>query len=186
MTIETNEPFAAPAESGESSRRSVQITLPSGRFLGIGVGLVLVAGLVAVAVLTLLRLHHQTELSRARSSATLAATAYTEQFATYDYQDLAHDFSLTEAHSISPFLDQYRKETADIQPDLVKLKSSSTGKVLSAGVVSVTTKNAVVDLFLDQTITNSASSQPRVDAQRVQMSMVRLHGRWLITKVTLP
>jgi Mce-associated membrane protein len=185
MTIDTDEPTVAPTDPG-GSRRSVQITLPSGRWIGRLAVLVLVAGLVAAVVITSLRLHHQRALTSARNSARLAATAYTEQFATYNYQDLAHDFSLTEAHSVSPFLDQYRKETAQIQPDLVKLKSSSTGKVLSAGVVSATTKNAVVDLFLNQTIANSASKQPRVDSQRVQMSMVRLHGRWLISKVTLP
>jgi Mce-associated membrane protein len=173
-------------EPDAPARRSVQVPLPSGRLLVALIALVVVAGLVAGLVVAVLRLHHQNALAFARRSALVVATQYTQQFATYDYRDLSHDFALTEAHSVDPFLAQYRKETAQIEPDLVKLKSSSTGKVLSAGVASATTSHAVVDLFLDQTITNSASNQPRVDPQRVEMTMARVHGRWLITKVELP
>lgn len=184
-------PIAAvePPRDGEqsgSTRRSVQLPLPSARLLGVAVAVILFAGLVAAIVVTGIRLHNQNALASARSSARAAAEQYTEQFATYNYQSLSHDFALTEAHAVDPFLTQYRKETVQLEPSLVKLKASSTGKVLSAGVVSATTSHAVVDLFLDQTITNSQSTQPQVDPQRVEMSMVRMHGRWLITKVTLP
>jgi hypothetical protein len=95
---------------------------------------------------------------------------------------------VTEARAVSPFLGQYRTETAGIQHDLVKLKSVSTGKVLSAGVVSIAPSAAVVDLFLDQTIVNSAAATPRVESERVQMTLTRAGATspWKIAKVSLP
>lgn len=150
-----------------------------------------VALLVAVVVIGALRLTNSGDGSATRTlqlqrSAVTTATSYTTVFATYDYRHLDRDFAVTESHAVNPFLDQYRKETAQIRDQLVKAKSRSTGKVRSAGIVSLHGSTAVVDLFLDQTISNAGSSQPRTDPQRVQMTLVRRDGTWLISDVVLP
>ncbi|MGP3708901.1 hypothetical protein [Gordonia paraffinivorans] len=41
-------------------------------------------------------------------------------------------------------------------------------------------------LFVDQSITNTASPEPRVDRSRVVMTMEKVDGRWLASKVDLP
>ncbi len=112
------------------------------------------------------------------------ARSYTVAFATYTYDDLDADFAATEAHSVDPFLSQYRSKTDLLRSTLVAAKASSTAKVISAGLASISATRAVVDLFLDQTIVNVRGSQPAA-TQRVELTMVRRNGRWLISNVVL-
>jgi Mce-associated membrane protein len=163
----------------------VQVPVPSARLVGVLLGVVLIAGLAAVAIISSVRLHHQNVLNHARRSAVAAATAYTTEFASYNYSDLQSNFAKTEAHSVDPFRTQYRTITAQIQADVVKVKAMSSAKILSAGVVSVTPSRAVVDVIFNQTITN-AVAPPRVDHERGQMTLVRKNGHWLISAFSLP
>jgi Mce-associated membrane protein len=148
----------------------------------------LIAGAVAAGVLThdlassKSRLEHS--LSPSAQSAIATAKTYAIDFATYTYSDLDTAFAKTESHSVDPFLSQYRNETAQLRATLRKAKASSSATVDSAGIASLTADTAVVDLFLDQTITNSSGTH--VDAQRVEMTLQRQHDTWLISKVVLP
>jgi hypothetical protein len=188
-------------------RRSVTVPLPSSNGLVALIASVIVILLVAALVLEGARLHDAnhdkstlkaelngrpaataagTGLNAEAQSAISTATTYAEQFSTYNYKSLTTDFGLTESHALEPFLSKYKSETAQIRPDLVKLKATSSGKVIGAGIASITPSTAVVDLFLNQTISNSASTQPRVDNQRVEMTLTKQANRWLISKVVLP
>jgi Mce-associated membrane protein len=93
---------------------------------------------------------------------------------------------LTESHAVDPFLSQYKSKTAQLRSAIVKAQSVSTAKVIGAGVASSSSTTVVVDLFLDQTISNSGSPTPRVESQRVEMTLVHRGGSWLISKVLLP
>ncbi|MDT7600890.1 MAG: Mce-associated rane protein, partial [Pseudonocardiales bacterium] len=42
-----------------------------------------------------------------------------------------------------------------------------------------------VVVFVDQTITNAATAQPRVDRNRVIMTLTPHDGRWLVGKLEL-
>lgn len=186
----TEEPQPSNPHDPAPVRRSLTVPLPSSAGLVWVVMTAIVAILVAALVVEAVRLHDShhdsTKLSTSQRDAIATATTYAEQFATYDYQSLDRDFELTESHSIEPFLSTYKSETAQIRPQLERLKASSTGKVISAGIASITPTTAKVDLFLDQTISNSESARPRVDTQRVEMTMVRRNNRWLIQTVLLP
>jgi Mce-associated membrane protein len=202
-------------DNGDTQRRSVTVPLPSGRGLTVGISVLLAALLVATVIVEAVRLHDLShDKSKLRSelaqlsgsvptgtlisgsspagmtalqqSALTAATTYAAEFATYNYNDFDSQLALVESHSVDPFLTQYKRETAQLQPDIVKAKSVSTGKVISAGVASITPTKAVVDVFLNQTIGNSGSSTPRVDSQRVEMTLTRRGNQWLISNVLLP
>jgi Mce-associated membrane protein len=109
------------------------------------------------------------------------------QFATYDYRHLAADFAVTEANAVAPFRQQYESRVAGrLAKVLRKAKSRSTAKVISAGLVSLTSSAAVVDVFLDQSIVNKHTRQPRLDPQRIVMTLVRVGGQWKISRVVLP
>lgn len=169
--------------------RSVTVRLPGFRaLLGLLAAVVLVGGSVVAGVrthhlaATKSRLEHQ--LSSSASEALAAARTYAIDFATYSYDDLDTAFQLTESHAVDPFLTQYRNETAQLSETLVKAKASSSATVVSAGIASLTASSAVVDLFLNQTITNGSGKH--VDAQRVEMTLVMRDGHWLISKVVLP
>jgi Mce-associated membrane protein len=40
-------------------------------------------------------------------------------------------------------------------------------------------------LFVDQSITNAVRSEPRLDRNRIQMTMERIDERWLASRVDL-
>lgn len=147
---------------------------------------------VAAAVVAGVRTHDlandksnpQHSLSPFEQSALRSARAYAVTFATYRYDDLDTDFAATEAHSVDPFLTQYRSTTDALRETVTKVKASSSAKVIAAGLASITATSAVVDLFLDQSIVNVKSS--RTLAQRVEMTLIRRNGKWLISRVVLP
>lgn len=174
----------------EPPRRALTIPLPSSRALSVAWPVVTAAAVVAVIVIGALRLagvgggdSGAADLAARQRSAVSTATRYAAAFATYDYRHLDRDFAATESHAVNPFLDQYRRETGQIRNELVTAKSRSSGKVLSAGLVSLRSGTAVVDIFLDQTIRNARSAQPRTEPQRVQMTLTLRAGRWLISNV---
>jgi hypothetical protein len=199
------------SSTSEPPRRSVTVSLPSGRGLVRAVGALIVVVLIATMVVEAVRLHDLSNdkshlaaqlnaahgqapdgtgsgagLSDVERSALAAAKTYATEFATYNYRDFDSQLALTESHSIDPFLSQYRSEAAPLRSSIIKVKSVSTAKVISAGIASISSTNAVADLFLDQTISNSSRTTPQVEPQRIEMTLTRRGGRWLISKVLLP
>jgi Mce-associated membrane protein len=169
--------------------RELTVSLPAARaVLGGAAAAALIAGAVVAGVrthdLASDKAHLQHGLSPFEAGAIATAKSYAVTFATYRYDDLDADFAATEAHAVDPFLSQYRSTTDQLRDTLTKARASSTAKVITAGLASVSATQAVVDLFLDQTIVNAKGSH--VDAQRVEMTLVRRDGKWLISKVVLP
>jgi hypothetical protein len=171
--------------------RSVTLRMPSTGLLRGLIGVLVAAALVAGSVVAGVRTHDLESKSK-RIDEGLSyvrgvlnvARGYAITFATYRYDDLDADFAATAAHSVNPFLTQYRDLTAQIRPGLQKARSSSTAKIVSAGVSSITLTSAVVELLLNQTITNKKGT--RTVAQRVEMTLVRRDNHWLISNVVLP
>ncbi len=212
MSSTSEKPSALDEPASMPARRSVTVPLPSGNGLVRSIGALLVVLLIATVVVEAVRLHDlshdkstlsaqlravrgeaptggpsaSTGLSDLERSALAAATTYTTEFATYNYRDFDSQLALTESHSIDPFLSQYKTEAAPLRKDIVNVKSVSTGKVVGAAIASISPTSAVVDLFLNQTISNNASSTPRVEPQRVEMTLSRRGSQWLISKVLLP
>ncbi|HVX68146.1 MAG TPA: hypothetical protein VHA79_00455 [Mycobacteriales bacterium] len=156
--------------------------------LGGATATVMIVGAIAASVRThdlagdKSRLEHS--LSAYELSALQAARSYATTFATYRYDDLDADFAATEAHSVDPFLSQYRSTTGQLRDTLTKARATSSAKIISAGLAAISSGQAVVDLFLDQTIVNARGSHE--DAQRVEMTLVRRDDRWVISNVVLP
>ena len=95
------------------SDRSVTLRLPSFRRV---IGLVAAAVVIAGSVVAGIRTHDlaaskdrlEHGLSSFDKSAVAAASGYAVTFATYRYDSFAADVAATVAHSVDPFLSQYR------------------------------------------------------------------------------
>ncbi len=57
--------------------------------------------------------------------------------------------------------------------------------MLDAAVRSASTDEVVVLLFVDQTITNATVPAPRLDRNRVVMTLTPHDGRWLVGSLEL-
>ena len=166
-----------PARAGRFSPR---LPLP----VTITVAAVLVVALAAaVAFGALLARKAATDRSGAEALAT--AKAYAITVTSYDYQNLDRNFADVLDGATGEFKDQYSGASQTLRQLIANAKATAKGTVLGAGISSASTDQVVVVVFVDQLITNAATAQPRIDRNRVEMTLATHDGRWLVSKLEL-
>lgn len=149
--------------------------------------------LVIVAVVALVlaavfgwKLKQHSDEDAAATAGLAAARAYAVTLTSVDSGNLDRDFTAVLDGSTGEFKDMYTRSSGQLRQLLLDNKATGKGSVLDAAVKSATTKKVEVLLFIDQTVTNTASADPRVDRSRVEMTMELVDGRWLASRVYIP
>jgi Mce-associated membrane protein len=176
------DPPAGPGR-GPSPRRPLVL-------LGAAVAAILVAALVYSLIelstqdATVSRLNRVESL---RAGAVEAASNYGVYFSSYDYRDLSGPtapWTEVENHSTPAFRKDFQTTDASLATLITDYKATAHGTVQAAAAASVSTTRSVVLLFLNQTVTNSTQkSGPQVTQFRIEMTLVRQGGKWLIDNV---
>ncbi|MFE3317103.1 hypothetical protein [Nocardia sp. NPDC059195] len=170
-----------PTRSGGFVRR-----LPSVRGALLPVlGLVAVVALAAAAILGW-QLREERAVDAAAAAALQAARAYAVTLTSVDSGRIDADFAAVLDGSTGEFRDMYTRSSGQLRELLQENKATGQGAVLESAVKSATETEVEVLLFIDQTVTNAASTDPRVDRSRVLMTMQLVDGRWLASRVYLP
>ncbi len=139
------------------------------------------AGLAAVATTSA---SHEHALDRARDNGLAAAASGLPTVLTYDYRHLEEDFARAESLLTPRFRKEYDDTTAkQVEPLAAKYKATSTADVTAAAVVDAQVDRVVVLVFVNQAVTNSNLSAPRLDRSRINVTVVRSGDRWLIDKL---
>ncbi|MFE7741206.1 hypothetical protein [Nocardia sp. NPDC057455] len=146
---------------------------------------VAVAAVVAAAVLGW-QLKTERDVDAAAEAGLAAARSYAVTLTSVDSGTLDHDFGAVLDGSTGEFRDMYTRSSGQLRQLLLDNKATGKGTVLDAAVKSATKTKVEVLLFIDQTVTNTASTDPRVDRSRVVMTMELVGGRWLASRVYLP
>jgi Mce-associated membrane protein len=144
-----------------------------------------VALLIAAVVVTQIRLHNANAESDARATALVAAKTFSAELSTYDYHHLDRDFGAVVNHSTGKFKTDFSKASKDLEPLITKYQATSAGNVSAAGVSDATADRATVIVFVDQTVRNTNSPQPRVDRNRLRLTLTHASGAWLVEKVEI-
>ncbi|GGN97280.1 hypothetical protein [Nocardia rhizosphaerihabitans] len=181
---------AAPAAAGLESRdeqhfRGIRLARVARRAAVPALALVAVAALVGVGVLGW-QLREERAVDSAAEAALQAARAYAVTLTSVDSNNLDRDFTAVLDGSTGEFRDMYTRSSGQLRQLLQENKATGKGAVLDAAVKSATETEVEVLLFIDQTVTNAASTDPRVDRSRVLMTMQLIDGRWLASRVYLP
>jgi hypothetical protein len=200
---------AAKLREAETAKRAAADEAPRRRVSGwiVGVAAVLVLALVATVVVLAVRLGRQsskvdaanrkaaTATAKAntltadavnRSSALAAAQKYAIDFGSYDYAKLDQDFQLVSSHLTPAFATKYKQISGQLRTVIVQYKGKSTATVEGAGVQSVGANSAVVLMFLDQTVNTTQSATPRIDRNRLKITLAHQpDGSWLISDLAL-
>jgi Mce-associated membrane protein len=132
----------------------------------------------------LLYQRHQKDV--AAEQALDAATKYAVVLTSIDTNALDQNFTEVLDGSTGEFKDMYAKSSTQLRQLLVDNKAAARGVVIDAAVKSATTDKVEVLLFVDQSVSNLAVPDPRIDRSRIKMTMEYVDGRWLASKVELP
>ncbi|MQY18844.1 hypothetical protein [Nocardia macrotermitis] len=147
--------------------------------------LLLVAAIVLAAVFGW-KLKARNDDAASGQAALAAAKDYAVALTSIDSTHIDGDFSTVLNGATGEFKDMYSQSATQLKPLLLQAKSVSKGHVVAASVQSASSDHAVVLLFVDAEITNVTNPTPRVDRNRILMTMDRVGGHWLASKVDLP
>jgi Mce-associated membrane protein len=146
---------------------------------------VLAVAAAALAAVAAARVSHRHAVDHARDNATAAATSGVATVLSYDYRHLASDFHRAESLLTARFRKQYDKTTAaGVEPLARKYQARSSAQVSAAGSITASANRVVVLVFVDQTVTNSQLSAPRLDRSRIDVTLLRQGDRWLIDRLS--
>jgi Mce-associated membrane protein len=142
---------------------------------------VLALALVAAAGILAYRVHEDQAADSARGAATAAARTAARQVLSYDHRHLDADFAGASKLLTGPFKDQYARTTRTVvRPTAVKYQAVVKADVVATSVIRGTGDRVVLLLFVNQTTTSTRLSGPRVDLNRVRMTMAKVDGKWLV------
>lgn len=174
---------AEMSDPAEKSARSWRRWLP--RPLT-GILLLLVVVSVVLAAVFGWKLETRNDRQAAGMAALAAARDYTVALTSIDSSHIDSDIATVLNGATGEFKTMYSQSAEQLKPMLVQAKSVSKGRVVAASVQSASDNQAVIMLFVDLEVTNVTNPEPRVDRNRVLMTMDRVDGHWLASKVELP
>lgn len=180
-----------PAPSGAETRTEDPATAANagGRLRSSRLPTVLLtAALVAALALSgwlLLERREAGQVATAREEATAQARVAAVALTSYDHATLARDFDAVRDLAVDPFASQFEKASRTLTEVLEKYEGTADGKVVRAAVSSADEGRVQVLLFVDQTVTSAMQEQPRVDRNRIAMTLVRTDDGWRVSEAEL-
>lgn len=132
------------------------------------------------------QLWQQHRISAAATAGQRAAVDYAQVLTSIDSSKVDDDFAAVLNGATGDFKDTYTKASVELRQLLIDNKAAARGTVVDSAVQSKSADQVVVLLMVDQTVSNTARPDPRVDRSRMKMTMQKISGRWLASKVELP
>lgn len=146
------------------------------------VGILAVAAVVS-AVLLAIKAHHDDVAARAGTAARQAATAEIQQILTYDYRTLNTDLARAGNDTTGEFHQQFGTLSGQIiAPAAAQQQTVTRATVPNASVVSATSSQVVVLMFIDQSTSSRSQRQPQQVASQVRVTMQQDGGRWKVAQ----
>jgi len=124
-------------------------------------------------------------VTQAGEQAQQAAIAYAQVLTSIDSNKVDENFRQVLDGATGEFKDMYTQSSVELRQLLIDNKATAHGVVVDSAIQSESMNKVVVLVFIDQTVTNTAAPDPRIDRSRIKMTMVKVDGRWRASKVQL-
>lgn len=180
-----------PVEPVEPVRTAAKRPPARSGIPGAVLAVLVLVGLIATTLLG--PEYYDAERTRtARAGALAAAQKAAPVILSYDHRHLDRDFGAASGHLTGSFRDKYRKTTSTVvMPTAKKYRAvvkatvakPPSGKAPAASVVSASSDRVVVLLFMNQVSKSTQVSGPRLDLNRVRMTLVRVSDNWKVSAV---
>jgi Mce-associated membrane protein len=129
------------------------------------------------------QVREQRAVERARAQALTAAESAAVRVLSYDHRTIAADVEAAEAVGTGAFLEQYRAATAGLAEQAAAGEVVVTATVQATSVQSAERGRVEALVFVDQMTARSDLEQPRVEQNRVRLTLERVDGRWLVSSL---
>jgi Mce-associated membrane protein len=173
----------APVTGEESSRPRWPTVVAAGLAV-VALVATVVAGVLAVRLAQADPNDPPDSLSTTRSDALAAARSHAQAILSYDHRTLDADFAKAEAALTGKFKKDYARTTSTVvRPSAEQYKVVVKAEVTAASVVRAGEDRVVALLFVDQTTTSTRLEGPKVDLNRVRMTLVEQDGKWLVSEL---
>jgi hypothetical protein len=116
-----------------------------------------------------------------KRAALVAATDATQKVLSYSHASLDEDVEAARALLAGEMLEQYDDTMAGIRPRTGEDRVVVAATVVAASIISAAQDDATVLLFVNQETRGRHLAQPRVDLNRVVVTLRRDDGDWLVT-----
>ena len=183
MTTATDAPVEVEPTEGPGPRLRLP-RVPRPRPATLLLSAALVAAL-ALAGWLLLEKRSDDAVAAARTEAVAQARTAAVALTSYDHRTLRKDFDAVRDLATAPFETQFDKASERLTDVLEKYQGMAQGKVVRAAVSSADENRVEVLLFVDQTVTSSLQQRPRVDRNRIAMTLVRTQDGWRVSEAEL-
>jgi len=127
----------------------------------------------------------QHQLTTAGQQAQQAAISYAQALTSIDANNVDQNFRQVLDGATGEFKDMYTQSSVQLRQLLVENKATAHGVVVESAIQSESANKVVLLLFIDQSVTNTQLPDPRMDRSRIKMTMDKVNGRWLASKVQL-
>lgn len=110
--------------------------------------------------------------------------AATERLFSFDYRTLEADLAAQRAVTTGTFTNEVEAQTSPaIRIVAARIQAHVEAAASAAAIVRQDGTTATVLVFVDQSVTSRALPAPRVDRNRLEVSMTRVGDRWLVSGV---
>ncbi|MDT5298545.1 MAG: Mce-associated rane protein [Mycobacterium sp.] len=131
------------------------------------------------------QLKQEHDTAAAGRAALAVAQSYAVTLTSVDTKDIDHNFAQVLDGATGEFKDMYSQSATQLRQVLIDNKAVSHGTVVDAAIKSTTKTKVEVLLFVDQSISNVVNPEPRIDRNRVEMTMELIDNRWLASKLDI-
>ena len=146
----------------------------------------LALALVALVVSLLLWVEagRAADRSNGTRAATSAARTAVESMLSYDYKTFDEHTKAVDALLTGSFRAEFDKGTTEsVKPLAVQNQAVVQARAGEVGVMSASDNTVRVLAFVNQSTTSAKLDRPQVDQNRVILTMSKVEGRWLVSKV---
>lgn len=174
-------------ESAETTDSVAPASTSTGRRVGLAALVCALLFAILVGALGFLgwRQYEQYQVNAASDAGLQAAKDYAVVLTTLDAKNIDDNYRKSLDGATGEFKDAYSQGANQLRQVLIDNKASGTGIVVAAAVKSASPDKVEVLLFVDQSITNASNPSPRIDRNRIDMTMEKVGGRWLASKVEI-
>ncbi len=158
---------------------------PWGRYLRHSVLPMLLVASLAVSGFLGWKQWQEHQVKQAGEQAQQAAIKYAEVLTSIDSSNVDQNFKQVLDGATGEFKDMYTQSSVQLRQLLIDNKATAHGTVVDSAIQSESTNKVVVLVFIDQTVTNMAAPDPRIDRSRIKITMEKIDGRWRAAKVQL-